>query len=419
MKIKNFPGSNINLVKVNNLQAILLSFLHNEKISRVELARQTSLSTTTITNLTSELLNDGIIEEEEIDRGSLQQNRVGRPRTMLKLVPEARYAVGIHIGIGIYRVAVTDLRANFIHNAIANFELETPAETVINAMADLVQRTITDSGVDRNRILGIGVGASGLVDYETGVNVLSVRLGWHDVPIAALLEGRLDLPVCVDNNVRCMALGEAYFGAGKDASVLAFVYGRIGVGAGFVVNGQVFRGSGAGAGEIGHTMMVSNNGQLCTCGNTGCLETLVSERVLIRRALELAKVQPDSLLAKYLDQQESKNALDQIFAAACDGDDGAKGLITELSISLGIALSNLVNVINPELILLGGLFAQGCDLILPVAERTMRQSAFGGLGEKVRLQITSFGWRAGVTGSAALALMTFFYKNVKGYEWVI
>lgn len=414
MTLKTFLGSNINLVKVHNLQAILLSFLHNEKISRVELSRRTSLSTTTITNLTSELLKDGIIEEEVCNRGASKQQRVGRPRTMLRLVPEARYAIGVHIGIGLYRVAITDLRANFIHNTIADFDPATPPVSVINNMADLVQRTITESGVDRNRIIGIGVGASGLVDYEAGVNVLSPRLGWHNVPVADYLQTYLGLPVCVDNNVRCMALGEAYFGVGKDVSVLAFVYGRIGVGAGFVVDGQVFRGSGAGAGEIGHTTMLSNNGEVCTCGNKGCLETLVSERVLIKQALKLAKNHPDSLLAKYLDSG-SESTLDLIFTAACDGDDGAKGLITELSTSLGIALSNLVNVINPELIILGGMFSQGCDLILPVAERTMRESAFGGLGEKVRLEVTSFGWRAGVTGAAALALMTFFYKNGEGY----
>lgn len=415
MKTKSFPGSNINLVKLHNLQAILLNFLYEEKISRIELARQTSLSTTTITNLTSELLNEGIIEEGELSRGSLKRQQVGRPRTMLRLVPEARYAIGIHIGIGIYRVAVTDLRANFIHDKFAHFELVTPPETVINDMATLVQQTIKESGVDPNRVIGIGVGASGLVDYETGVNVLSARLGWHNVPIETLLEEQLGLPVCIDNNVRCMALGEAYFGAGKDVSVLAFVYGRIGVGAGFVINGEVFRGSGAGAGEIGHTLMILDNGELCTCGNKGCLETLVSERLLIREALKIAKNQPENLVAKYLDERKNESLLDLIFAAACDGDDVIKNLITELSTSLGIALSNLVNVINPELIILGGMYAQGCDLILPVAERTMREKAFGGLGEKVRLQITSFGWRAGVVGAAALALMTFFYKNGRGY----
>jgi len=407
-----FLGSNINLVKAHNLQAILLSFLHNKKISRVELAKQTSLSTTTITNLTAELLEEGIIEEEVSDSPARQQ-RVGRPRTMLRLIPEARFSIGVHIGIGIFRVAVTDLRANFIHNKLSDFELDSSPEEVMQDIADLIEETILDSQIDRSKIIGVGVGASGLVDYDAGVNVLSPRLGWREVPIAQLLQNHINLPVSVDNNVRCMALGEAYFGIGKDVSVLAFVYGRIGVGAGFVVNGQVFRGSGAGAGEIGHTIMLNHNGGVCTCGNVGCLETLVSERVLINKAIVLAKQQPESLLGKYLDQTDESRTLGLIFEAACEGDDGAKGLITELATSLGVALSNLVNVLNPELIILGGMFAQGCDHILPVAEKTMREMAFGGLGEKVRMRVTSFGWRAGVTGAAALALMSFFYTNMK------
>jgi glucokinase-like ROK family protein len=413
MSTNTFLGSNINLVKAHNLQAILLSFLHNERISRVELARHTSLSTTTITNLTAELLADGIIQEQLAGVSSIN-SQVGRPRTMLQLITEARYAVGVHIGIGLVRVAITDLRAGFIHHVMTTFDLNTPAERVIEQIAESIQTTITESGVEKQKILGVGVGASGLVDFEAGVNVLSVRLGWHDVPIADLLQTRLNLPVCVDNNVRCMALGEAFFGAGRGVSVLAFVYGRIGVGAGFVVNGQVFRGSGAGAGEIGHTIMVPKNGELCSCGNTGCLETLVSERVLIRQAFELAKSQPESKLADYLRRGASANPLEMVFSAACDGDEGANRLVKELATQLGIALSNLVNVLNPELILLGGLFSQGCDLILPVAEKTMRETAFGGLGQKVRLEITSFGWRAGVTGAAALALMSFFYQSGKG-----
>lgn len=410
MALPTFPGSNINQVKAHNMQALLLILLHNARISRVELARQTALSSTTITNLTSELLAEGIIVEEDSPQPP-GERRVGRPRTMLRLVPDARYAVGVHIGIGLLRVAVTNLHAEMVHNCIAQFELDTPAEDVLALVGDLIETTLKESGVDVKRVLGVGVGASGLVDYLHGVNVFAPRLNWREVPIAEILGRRLDLPICVDNNVRCMALGEAYFGGGQGVGLLAFVYGRVGVGSGLVVNGQVFRGGGAGAGEIGHMVMLGEGGEQCTCGNYGCLETLVSERVLIRRAQILAQEDRAGILARYLADANEDNLIEAIFQAACDGDAGTQALITDLAHSLGIALSNLVNVINPELIILGGLFAQGCDLILPIAERTMRNTAFAGLGERVRVQTTSFGWRAGVTGAAALALMTFFYHS--------
>jgi predicted NBD/HSP70 family sugar kinase/biotin operon repressor len=412
-KSNNLLGSNIYLVKSHNLRAILLSLLQDGPISRVELAEKLSLSNTTITNLIAELLDQGIIREEQVE-SSEKRRRVGRPRRMLRLVPSARYAVGVHIGVGIFRVAITNLFAEIIYNEIATFDLTTQPEGVIKDIVRLIEIAIEKSAIERERVIGVGVGASGLVNYERGINVLAPRLGWENVPIQHLMEIQLDLPVCVDNNVRTMALAEAFFGDGRGVGVLAFVYGRIGVGSGIVVDGQVFRGSGAGAGEIGHTTIIPQGGDTCTCGNTGCLETLLSEPVWIRHAENLAASHPDSTLATYLKQGDERSPIELIFSAATDGDELAKQFIEDRSCYLGIALANLVNVLNPELIILGGMFAQGSDLILPIAEAKMREAAFAGFGEKVKLKITSYGWRAGVIGAAALALTTFFYQQTKG-----
>lgn len=412
-QVKNLLGSNINLVKSHNMQAILLSLLHEGQVSRVELAENLSLSNTTITNLTSELIEQGIIleihgETREIDRP------VGRPRRMLQLEPSARYAVGVHIGVGIFRVAITNLCADIISSEISKFDPDTPPHEVLEAITQTIETIISTTTIDRQRIIGVGVGASGLVNHESGINVYSPRLGWENVPIQHFLEKKLDLPICVDNNVRTMALAEAFFGEGKGVNVLAFVYGRIGVGSGIVVNGQVFRGSGAGAGEIGHTTIIPRGGDLCTCGNTGCLETLLSEAVWIREINELAVSHPHSLIASYQNSKNELTPIERIFAAARDGDQLTSDYIEQHACYLGIALANLVNVLNPELIILGGMFAQGSDLILPTAESKMREIAFGGLGEKVRLATTSFGWRAGVVGAASLALTSFFYKQQEG-----
>ncbi len=410
-----FLGSNITLVKAHNLRAILLILLHEGHVSRVEIAERTSLSTTTITNLTAELIDQGIVIEEDSPPPP-GRRRVGRPRRMLRLDPNAQVAIGVHIGIGIYRVAVTNLFAKIVHNEIAHFDPAKSAEDVVGMIADQIQHVIAVSRIAPERIIGVGVGASGLVDFSTGVNVLAPRLGWRQVAIRDLLCERLGLPVCVDNNVRTMALGEALFGSGRGVYVLAFVYGRIGVGAGFVVQGKVFRTSGAGAGEIGHSVMIPEGGERCTCGNTGCLETLISEPVLIQEALHLAEVHPRSLLARNLQQNHGQNTLECIFAAARENDEHALRMISSKARYLGLALANLVNILNPGLIILGGMFAQGYDLFLPPMEDTLRQNAFGSLGEKVRLKPATFGWRAGVIGAASLALATFFYQHAEGAE---
>ncbi|MBC7814807.1 MAG: ROK family transcriptional regulator [Burkholderiales bacterium] len=400
-------GSSSSTIKSHNLRAILLTLLRRESISRVHLAQLTGLSTTTITNLISELLAEGIVIEIGAEKREPSQG-AGRPRTGLQLVPEARYAIGVHIGIGAVYVTVTDLRAHPVIELSLDFEVGQPPEKVLPRMVDLVQEAIETSGVNPAHIVGIGVGASGLVDPYEGVNVIAPTLGWRDVPIRDWLSQRLGLPVTVDNNVRAMALGEAMFGPEQDVYVLAFVYARIGLAAGFVVGGQLYRGAGAGAGEIGHTTIIPNGGEHCRCGNTGCLETLFSEPVIVRLAHEIATKNPRGKLAQHLRRAET---LDTVFDAARNGDESTLDMLRERARYMGIALANLVNTLNPELIVFGGIFEQGADLLLPTVEATMRERAFADLGERVRLKTTSFSKRPGIIGAAALALNAFFYQN--------
>ena len=404
-------GSSSSAIKSHNLRAVLNILLHNAYVSRVRIAQLTGLSTTTVTNLITELLEQGIVAEEGPEQ--LQRARgVGRPRTALRLVPEARYAVGVHIGVGSLHVAVTDLFGHKVAAVRQTHPLDRPARDVLDLIADMVTRAIADTGADSDRILGVGVGASGLVDPQTGVNVLAPNLGWHNVPVRDWLAERLDLPVFVDNNVRAMALSEAMFGAGQDVQVLAYVYVRVGVGAGFVVDGELYRG-GAGAGEIGHVVLIADGGQPCRCGNTGCLETLVSESAFLALAEQIAAREPDGLLARELAGAHVA-PIDAVFAAARAGDPSVQAMLDERARYMGIGLANLVNTLSPELIILGGIFAQGQDVLFPAVAQTLHQTAFADLGERVQLAAPSFGHDAGVVGAAALALNAFFYDPTEG-----
>ncbi len=404
-------GSNISTVKSHNLRAVLLALLRHEYVSRVRLAELTGLSTTTITNLVTELLEQRIVVEDGTEKLERQRG-AGRPRTALRLVPQARYAVGVHIGVGSIRIAVADLRAHLLAHLSQAHPLDKSSAEVLSETAELVNEVIADSGVNPNYIVGVGVGASGLVNPHTGINLVAPNLGWRDVPIRDWFTEDLGLRVCVDNNVRAMALGEAMFGAGQNVHALAFVYARIGLGAGFVVDGQLYRGSGAGAGEIGHTTIVPDAGAPCRCGNTGCLETLVSEPAIVRLAEELAQEDTGSILADHLQRGEGTK-IERIFAAARVGDQATRALLNERARYMGIALANLVNTFNPELILLGGIFDQGQDLLLPATEATLHQRAFADLGERVTLRTTSFARHAGMIGAAALALNAFFYQQME------
>jgi glucokinase-like ROK family protein len=406
MSEANFLGSNINHVKEHNLRAILRSLLYDGPLSRIQLAKKTALSATTITNLVDGLIEKKIVSEyvEEIPS---EPRGVGRPQSRLCLNGKSRFAIGVQMRVGVYRVALVDLLGQVVDYIEAGFASSTPARSVIEEIAHAIEEILLRHHIDRNIILGIGVGAAGLVNYATGVNILSTNLGWENIPIRDWLIERLNLPVVVDNNVKAMALAEAYFGSGRNASSLVFIYGRAGVGSGIVVGNRLLRGADLGAGEIGHMIIIAEGGKKCRCGQSGCLETLVSEPALIQQAQELCQAHPDSLMAQYL-RIDPGQPLDQVFKAAREGDPFAKEMIECSARYLGIALANIVNLLNPEMIVLGGLYHQGRDLILPIARETLENTAFAGLGKKVKLTATGFGWQAGIVGAAVLVITAFF-----------
>jgi glucokinase-like ROK family protein len=403
-------GNNIISVKEHNLQVVLLTLLYEEKLSRIELAKQLHLSNTTITNLIAELLEEGLVTESECNDDTMEVNRpVGRPRTAICLVPDARFVIGVHVGVGTFRVALANLYDEILYNKTESFDIQSEPVQVLEQMIVCINSVIIESHVDPTRILGVGVGLSGLVDFVSGVNVMAPNLNWRDVPVKDILELHLKLPVVVDNNVRCMALGETYFGVGRELDSLVFVYGRIGVGAGFISKGAVFRGSSMGAGEIGHTTMLLEGGETCRCGKRGCLETLVSETAIIQQAKDLIRHYPDGILAQQIQAKPGAEIVDCVFEAARKGDDQVREMLEDRAFYLGVALANMVNLYNPELILLGGLFAQEQKYFIDPVIKTVRQMTFGDLGNRVRIEATSFGWKAGVIGAAALALTHFFY----------
>ncbi len=400
---KSQGGHSALTIKAHNLHRLLLTLQRYQPISRVRLARLTGLSTTTVTNLTGELIGQGVLAEVGTDLEALTEG-AGRPPQALALIPDSRYAVGIHIGVRTIYFALGDLSAHLVDQRTVPHFYDEPVAQTLDRMAATVGQMLGDHPERAAKVVGVGVGASGLVEQSTGINILAPNLGWRNVPLRDELAGRLGLPVQVDNNVRCMALAESLYGQGKHAKALAFVYSRVGLGAGLVVDGQVYRGAGYGAGEIGHWTILPQGGELCRCGNTGCLETLVSELAIIALARPLA---PDLLEAA---KSIGQDPLSAIFAAARSGHPGLVAMLADRAFYMGIALANLVNVLNPQLIVLGGLLDSGFDLFHPILLQTIRDRAFGGLGDQITLLPASFGDKSGEAGAVALGLDTFFFS---------
>lgn len=397
-------GINSSGVKQHNISAILQHLLHQDNLSRVSLANRIGVTTATISNLVGELVTQGLIVEEGLVPNNGQAS-VGRPQKALRLASDSRYVIGIHIDVGRMLIALCDIRGAVVDRASFEHRLQAPWQEVMDETVAIVEMLIERQGMDRGRILGAGVAASGLVDAETGVNIIAPNLNWHHVPIGAYLQERLELRVQVENNVRAMALGEALLGAAVEAKVMAFIYARIGVGAGFITDGQIYRGGAAGAGEIGHTVLsLGKKGR----GKARSLESLFSEPALVAGGRKLLAQAPKGILARRA--KSVGMSLETIYAAALAGDEPSRMLLAERARCFGIALANLVNVFNPELIVLGGIFTREYGLILPTVMETVKRHAFANLGEQVRLYVTEFDQEAGMIGAAALALDRFFYR---------
>ncbi|GAB4435729.1 MAG: ROK family transcriptional regulator [Chloroflexi bacterium OHK40] len=402
MAISGTAGGNVLDIKSHNLSALLRAILRYQPVSRVRLARLLGLSTTTVTNLVAELVEQGLLSEDGTDVLALSGGAGRLPRA-LRFVDESRYGLGIFIGVRRVRLTLGDLAARVVDNEVLEHVAGEPPEQTVARMVERVRPMLRRNGLSpgSERLVGVGVGASGLVANDTGVNLLAPTLGWRDVPLRALLSEALDLPVAVDNNVRCMALAESMYGAGRDVRALIFLYAQVGVGAGLVVDGTIYRGADYGAGEIGHWTIIPDGGAACRCGNTGCLETLISEPALVELAATVRPALRDA----------APNPLAALLAAARSGDEELRRVLAERARYLGLALANLVNVLNPELILLGGLLHDGFDLFQPVVEPVMQQRSFASLGRSVRLLPASFGTRSGEVGAVALALNTFFFQQ--------
>ena len=390
--------------RAHNRRLLLLRMLRRQPISRVRLARETGLSTTTVTNLVTELINNGYVQEVGTDMAALAKG-AGRPPLALALVPDSAHCLGIHVGVRHMRVALCNLAAEIKGSRTLDVDpSQTPAENLYRAadagLEIIRSYSATQAASDAN-ILGIGVGASGIVDVPTGVNLLAPNLKWRNVPIPKLLGEYCSMPVAVDNNVRCMALSESIYGLGRNKRALAFIYARIGVGAGLVVDGRIYHGSGYGAGEIGHwTMWTVGKGE---GRRPVSLEDLISEREIVERARALAPEMVDG----------APEPLHAIFFAVRNGHVLLRGLLDEVAYYTGIALANLVDVLNPQLVLLGGLLHEGYDLFRDTIIHTMRQFAFGGLGHNVEIHPATFGAQCGEVGAAVLALDHFFYSAAK------
>lgn len=311
----------------------------------------------------------------------------------------AYYIAGIDLGGTKIASALLDTELKVLKSEAVMTRVEAGPEGVVEQMAQEVQSLM--AGIDKEALLGIGVACAGIIQPRTGKVLASPNLKWQGVPLGDMLSQRLGYPVYVNNDVNMAALGELHFGSARGAQQMVCVFVGTGIGSGIVINGHLYEGTCGLAGEAGH-MTIEVNGPPCGCGNVGCWEALASGTGMARQARRAIERGEDSLLKELCGGDLDQLRVEMIAEADAKGDSLSQRLLIETGEYLGVGLANIANMLNPELIVLGGGVIRGVPKLFDLAEISMRRRAWKQASDCLRLVKARFGREAGVIGAAVL-----------------
>ncbi|MCT2590834.1 ROK family transcriptional regulator [Streptomyces sp. N2-109] len=375
------PGSQSSLHRAN-LERVVRAVRLAGSLTQAEIARSTGLSAATVSNIVRELKENGTVDVTPTSAG-------GRRARSVSLSGDAGIVVGVDFGHTHLRVAVGNLAHQVLAEEAEPIDVDASASEGFDRAEQLVERLIVSTRVNREKIIGVGLGVPGPIDVETGaLGSTAILPGWTGTRPRDELAGRLGVPVYVDNDANLGALGEQVWGSGRGARDLAYIKIASGVGAGLVINGQIYRGPGGTAGEIGH-ITLDESGPVCRCGNRGCLETFTAARYVL--PLLNSSHGPDITMPK-------------VVLLAREGDPGCRRLLADVGRHIGSGVANLCNLLNPSRVVLGGDLAEAGDLVLDPVRDSVARYAIPSAARHLTVAPGTLGGRAEVLGALALVL---------------
>ena len=362
-----------------NQQLVLRALHDHSPLSRADLARLTGLTRTSVGDLVGVLIEDGLIEE--VGRG---RSSGGKSPILLRVAPDGRHLIGLDLGEAQFSGAVVNLRGEILRSVHLPLE-DRSGDATVELVLQLVDALRAD---DRSPLLGIGIGAPGVIDTSTGTVRWSVNLDWADLRLGPLLEERYDVPVVIANDSHAAALAElTFFRRPRPNNLIVVRVGR-GIGAGIILNGQLFQGDGYGAGEFGHVSIGSADAP-CRCGRQGCLETVTSMRALVDAA---GAVDPSITDERGL------------VAAFLDGVAAIRRIVLDGARALGVAIGWLIGVLNVQHVLIvGPVAALGADWLDEV-QRSARAGVLALLARDTHIEFGHVHDDVVVLGASALLM---------------
>jgi len=385
-------SSTVRDLRRSNRAAVLRALFFDAAVSRTDLQRYTGLSGATVTNVVADLIQDGLVAE-----AGLIAPDGGRPPALLKIDPAFGYFAGVEVGETRIKVDLFDLAMEAVAVSVTALK---PHHHEPDTVTDLVvagfDAVVAEAGVAPGRIVGMGVGVPGVVEEVDDVRVHAQAFGWQSVPLASMLSTRLGVQVRIDNGAKTLGQAEMWFGAGRGARHAAVVLLGTGIGAAIFADGVLYRGAASSAGEWGHTNLVVD-GRRCRCGAAGCLEAYVGAWAIVERWQKLSRGTARTPL-------DEESALEQMLAAQ-GRSKTARRVVDETVHYLGVAIASLVNLLNPERIVIGGWAALllGEQMLARVREVVAGQALTYTAGN-VEIKLAQLGADATALGAATLVV---------------
>jgi predicted NBD/HSP70 family sugar kinase len=387
--------ANQRAVRRHNLGVVLRHLSEHGPRSRATIALETGLNKTTVSSLVTELIGLDLL----VERGLEQRGTVGRPGQVVELSGEGVVALGLEVNVDYLAVRALDLTGTERHRSLDVLDnRRVPIGKVLDRLAEHAGAALDAVTAQGLRPVGATVALPGLVDAGTGTLLLAPNLGWTDIRVADALRerlARLSFPFVAENEANLAALAELWEGSARGLADVLYVSGEIGVGAGIIIGGELFRGSQGFGGEFGH-MTVDPGGRPCACGSRGCLETIVGLEAL----LELAGLDPSGARTT----AGSGEPVATLAARARAGDEQALAALRDAGRWLGIAIASAANLLNFQAVVLGGFFGQLSTWLAAPIARELGVHVLASDWAVPRVLPSTLGPEAAVRGAAALSL---------------
>ncbi|PPA69943.1 sugar kinase [Jeotgalibacillus proteolyticus] len=393
-------------MKSINKSIILNTIRVHSPISRSEIAKKTSLTPPTVTNIVAELIKSKIVREFDVGVSS-----GGRKPILLTINERDLFIVGIDVGDKSVRASLTNLNAKNLFKMEVSMPYPLTNQVLLETLHQIAEQIIILNKIERSKVLGIGIGMHGIVDYKNGVAIFAPNFNLKNIPIKSYIENHMEIPVYVENDARALALGETWFGKGQGIENLICINIGVGIGAGIIYNNELFRGEYNIAGEFGH-MIIDLNGKLCSCGSYGCLQTVAGGGVLTEKVVNGLKLGRKTLIIEKLNGNMENITGELIHQCALQGDEYSIKILAETGRYIGVGVTNLINLINPARIIIGGGVSKSDEFILGPIREVVQQRALTEEARNTEIVKSELGEDGTVIGAVTLVLKDIFSTMV-------